>query len=88
MRWRIFLCFLLCMSFQFGEPSAHRNVVPELVRDIQDSAVVLNVSPVSSLEPACRDALALLAMTFAVHELGILCFLGYRSDPASNVSPP
>ena len=76
------------MSFQFGEPFAHRNVVPEPVGDIQDSSVVLDVSSECSLEPACREALPLLAMTFTVHESGILRFLRCKSDSASDVSLP
>lgn len=58
----------LSLSVQFGEPSAHRNVVPELVRHIQDSSVVFDVSGESALKPAGRSALALFAVTFGVHD--------------------
>lgn len=54
----------LVMSFQFGEPSAHRNVVLELVFDSQDPTVVFDVPPECPLELACCSLLALFAMVF------------------------
>jgi hypothetical protein len=64
------------VSVQFGEPSAHRNVVPELVRHIQDSSIVFDVSGKSALKPACGNALALFTVTFAVHDGLFLCGTG------------
>ena len=63
--------FRLSLSLQLGEALAPRKDVAETEPangwTVEDSAVVFNVPPKCSLEPACGDALALLAMAFAVH---------------------
>ena len=60
--------FRLPLSLQLGEALAPRKDVAETEPangwTVEDSAVVLNVSPECSLELSCCESLALLAMAF------------------------